>query len=96
MVDINEENEIICPVCRGNYMHHSSVNVIIRDSEDGPGTAALSNNDGVSVKRVESNDIVGRRDVIEIELWCETCGENSPSKKLVINQHKGNTQIKWA
>ena len=96
MVKINSENEILCPNCGKNFMHHSSVNVINRDSEDGPGTSALSNDDGVHITRVGANEILGRRNVIEIELWCETCGENAPKKKLIINQHKGTTEIKWA
>lgn len=95
MVKINSENEILCPDCGNNYTHHTSVNVITRDCEDGPGTSALSTYEGVSVSRVEAGKIFGRRDVIEIELWCESCGEDAPKKKLVINQHKGNTQIQW-
>lgn len=95
MVKINSENEILCPDCGNNYMHHTSVNVITRDSEDSSGTSALSTAEGVSVSRVAADKIYGRRDVIEIELWCESCGEGAPRKKLVINQHKGNTQIQW-
>ncbi len=95
MLKINSKNEIVCPDCGGNFIHHSSVNVITRDSEGGPGTSALSNDDGVHIARVEANKIFGRRDVIEIELWCETCGENAPKKKLIINQHKGNKEIQW-
>lgn len=95
MVEINSENEILCPDCGSNYTHHLSVNVVTRDSEDGPGTSALSTAEGVSISRVDADQIYGRRDVIEITLWCESCGENVQKKKLVINQHKGNTQIQW-
>jgi formylmethanofuran dehydrogenase subunit E len=77
-------------------LHHSSVNVISRDSEDGPGISALSDENGIHVKRVDAEQIYGRRDVIEIEFWCESCGENAPKKRLRINQHKGNTLIQWA
>lgn len=95
MIKINSDNEILCPMCGGNLMHHSSVNVITRDSEDGPGTSTRSNDDGVFITRIEANEIFGRRGEIEIELWCETCGENAPKKKLAIKQHKGNTKIQW-
>ena len=94
MIKINSNDELLCPDCGNNYTHHSSVNVIMRDSEDGPGTSAISSIKGVAVSRVESSQIPGRRDVIEIQLWCEQCGSDDP-KTLRIMQHKGNTEITW-
>lgn len=95
-IKVNTENELLCPVCGSNFTHQSSVNVITRDCEDGPGTSAVCDESGVKVARVESEKIFGRRDAIEIEFWCESCGETAPTKKLIINQHKGCTQIQWA
>jgi len=94
MIKINSNNELLCPDCGGNYTHHTSVNVIVRDSEDGPGTAALSTHNGVTVSRIEANKIPGRRGVIEIQLECEVCGSEDP-KVLTIMQHKGNTHVEW-
>ena len=94
-IKVNSENEILCPVCGGNFLHHSSVNVFTRDSEDGPGTSALSTHEGISITRKDDKEIYGRRDAIQIEFWCESCGENASPKRLIINQHKGNTLIQW-
>lgn len=94
MIKINANDELLCPDCGNNYTHQMSVNVIMRDSEDGDGTAAFCSRKGVEVSRLESSKIAGRRDVIEIQLWCEQCGEDEP-KILRIMQHKGNTEVTW-
>ena len=82
---------LVCPSCKETYLHHGGVISIVRDIEDGPGTR-VEHDAGVTIKRVEDADIMGRRDVVFIKFWCETC---STHPQLVIQQHKGQTFLAW-
>lgn len=88
--------ELLCPDCGNNYMHHLEIHVTTRDGEDQGGTIATIAQDGsTSLRRVGATQIPGRRDSLQISFWCEACGEDAPQKILQILQHKGNTEIGW-
>ncbi|MBC8497160.1 MAG: hypothetical protein H8D37_05815 [Chloroflexi bacterium] len=95
MVKINSNGEVLCPKCGGNFLHQSSINATFRDSEDGPGTSVLSNKRGVHIERSKTDKIFGRRDVVEIDFWCESCGKENVLPPLIIYQHKGRTHMEW-
>lgn len=95
MININDNDELLCPDCKGSHLHQVAAEVIFRDQEDGPGTSAFTDNSGSKVSRLASTQIPHRRDYIRIEFACEFCGIDSDKKYLNIYQHKGNTVIKW-
>ena len=89
-----EENELLCPRCGFNYLHHERVTVFDRP-DDHPTTRVVRIDDEVNVTVATSYDCGNpsdRRDGLLIEFWCEECGYNLT---LQIAQHKGNTLLSW-
>jgi len=97
MVDANvrlKDNELICPRCDNNYLHHERVTVFDRP-EDNPMTRVVRIDNEVNVSMATSYDCgnpSSRRDGLSINFWCENCGYNL---LLQIAQHKGNTHMSW-
>ena len=94
-IKITQDDQIVCPDCGGHFLHHSFVESTFRDFEDGPGTTAMSYDEGVEVHRAEAESILGSRDVLKIAFWCEQCGEAGGPKTLVLMQDKGHSLIGW-
>lgn len=86
------QGELLCPTCQESGLHQEKIITIFRDMEDKDGTKTISQNGDVSVSRVTSSNIPGRRDFATIEFTCEFC---PGVKRLHIMQHKGSTQIHW-
>jgi hypothetical protein len=86
----------LCPVCRGNNLHHGATTVFERrNGEDGPSFATIVN--GKEIKRVEGSPAESanpspRRNAVAIEFRCEGCPAIS---ELTIMQHKGTTYLQW-
>lgn len=89
--DIGEE--LACPACGGTYLHHVSVSIWSRDTEDSDGNLTNVGN-GVKVSRVKADTIPGRRDAIRITFTCEN-GCDLRAIALQIMQHKGETYMAW-
>jgi hypothetical protein len=71
------------------------VRVFVRNREDGPGhVVEVQGCSGIpSVTPLAAGEIPwGRRNCLEIDFWCETCGD---ALTLVVFQHKGNTFTHW-
>lgn len=82
---------LTCPECKDTYMHQADVRVINR-KEDCDGVAThIDGRNLVTQADVPAEEIVGRRDTIEIDYDCEHCGRHT----LQLHQHKGNSLIKW-
>ena len=88
-------NELLCPNCKGEYLHHDTVTVYERreDAENVMQTA-IRNSVLISstVPNAQSDNPSSRRDGLTISFWCEFC-DSKPI--LTLAQHKGNTQIEW-
>ena len=98
------EGTLQCPRCKGNNLHHGSVELHIRLGEDQEGIlcrigskqpyapnvpgAYLS---GSSIDAADDR-FRGRRDDLVIVFICENCNARP---LLVIRQHKGSTEIYW-
>ena len=87
------DNNILCPGCNGEGMHHKRVEVFNREEED------CSNGLHVEVEGqcLKSNrDLIGnpssRRSGVVITMTCEDCLH---SFDLNIYQHKGRTFLEW-
>lgn len=89
---INEYDALVCPNCIGDNLHHSEVRSIFRDTEDGNGTFVAIDRKRIIKERWRSDKIPGRRDIVVIKFWCETCDKTS---YLKIQQHKGKTYFEW-
>ena len=85
---------LICPICKGDYLHHRDVTVFNRH-EDSSLVYETEIGERTSVKCVKSDtsrNPSSRRDGIAISFICEEC----PSKlEMTIAQHKGQTHIEW-
>lgn len=91
---------LACPMCGscGAALHQNTVAIGLRD-EDKRGHPILVS--GMHVTPFDAT-IPGRRDVIDIEFYCETCGNyDDPEDNfdgllvLRIMQHKGATLMHW-
>ena len=96
-----------CPYCNCQNLHQHTILSVFRDAEDQDGTGVCHKRQAsvegwpaigefipskVDVRHVVTDDIVGRRDILEVHLWCENCDRNAI---LTIMQHKGSTFLSW-
>ena len=100
------DNELLCPVCNGNNLHHNAV-IHYHRREDEEIVRVTSVEGGEFVSSLMPNETSGnpssRRDGIAIEFWCENCHselnganpEYSNYFRLQIQQHKGTTYLDW-
>jgi len=84
---------LVCPSCNNAYLHQLDVTVYQRVKEDGPArkTVAPTGGGPASEYFVQSG-APGRRDTIEIAMDCEGC---RAQLTLEIQQHKGQTLVRW-
>jgi len=92
MIELQDESTLLCPNCKGNYLHQLSAEVYFVEAEDSDKGNAFE----ISKRHVRSvpmmNNPSSRRDGIRVVFRCEFC-EASPS--LTIVQHKGQTFMSW-
>lgn len=88
-------DDLLCPRCGGNYLHHGSVIIRNRLKEDGPVEVIAIT--GVSeVSRAAVPLAWGRRQDLTIGFACENCdGASEENLFLHIVQHKGQTFMFW-
>jgi len=97
---LRDRGLLACPVCDGDYLHHGRVNVFMRPAEDRDGLKVTVDKSRFSFNRAadwqvaRAEEFPGRRDHIEIQMWCEDCGDEE-GRTLIIIQHKGCTYIRW-
>ena len=95
-----------CPGCNDDWLHHESVVVQNRASEDKDGKFITVDGLEISSRSAVNKEFPGRRDSVEIEFWCEQCHGydetddistlNLPGRfVLTIMQHKGQTMLSW-
>lgn len=97
----NEETTVgrilCCPGCGNGYLHHDTVVVYERFTEDGPGRiVAVTHEKGEKVvvldKEAVASELMGRRNGFRVLFSCENCPRRSV---LSLMQHKGNTYVEW-
>ena len=106
MVNFNDLNELVCPNCGSNYLHHYKVEVSDRGEDDEyvlytsirtgdyPGCEGSSPY-STSVKQItntKSRNPSYRRHGLRVLFWCENC---DIEPELMIAQHKGCTILEW-
>lgn len=90
-----DEDQLICPYCNSNNLHHSGVSSYDRSEDAEKVRVTHVTGMVVSVANVEeahSNNPSPRRAGLTIEFWCEICDDKPV---LAIMQHKGTTYIGW-
>ncbi len=98
MIRISDDpfaHRLICPRCRGDYLHHGAVTVYDRREDDRWVTLVevrdkIANPDVIDNK--DSGNPSLRRDGLVIEFRCEGCDSGL---ELTIAQHKGQSFIAW-
>jgi hypothetical protein len=78
--------------CGSEFLHQHKVVTKWRKSEDKDGVEHTSCLSGFSVMSVPTEKIPGRRDYLEIYLYCEDCCKDHI---LSFTQHKGATLTEW-
>ena len=92
MIELSNEDTLLCPNCKGDYLHQLSAQVYFVDAEDSDkGNAFEISKDCVSSVPMRNNPS-SRRDGIRIAFNCEN-RDAFPS--LIIVQHKGQTIVSW-
>lgn len=90
-------DDLVCPGCGNQFLHHGAINVFTRANEDAP-TVLVTKvyASGHASEHAEmscaSRNPSARRDGLAIEFTCETCPVIS---ELTISQHKGHTLVAW-
>lgn len=98
-------NELMCPVCENNNLHHGAV-VVYSRNEDGT-QVRVTCVDGQEVatsleNSAEVENPSSRRGAISILFSCEHChaGEDGHDQwrhhRLDVVQHKGTTYLNWS
>jgi hypothetical protein len=88
---VHPNSQLCCPNCGDPYgLHHERVTVKDRDGEDGAGIKVVVDNLAVAVG--PTTEFAGRRNELQIEMWCEHCG---PVGALSVEQWKGTTVLNW-
>lgn len=91
-----DENILLCPHCRSDYLSHSSIDWYWGKKEDSKKLTVIEvDEDCVNTHeapRLNSGNPSDRRDGFVISLCCETCEANI---HLSFAQHKGQTIVKW-
>ena len=88
---INKDGILLCPDCGFDYLHQVAVEVKFRDNEDGDGTQVICSQKESKITRFKNEDEKRtRRDIIFVYFTCENC---DGIKRMVIDQHKGQTII---
>lgn len=85
-----------CPSCQAYNLHHTTIEIQNRTSED-EGGMKITVGAGVSVVNATGKEFLHRRDNILITFSCEDCCDYSDKIpwRLCIYQHKGQTLMKW-
>lgn len=95
-VSLTESRELTCGHCEDSLLHQLTVRVYAR-REDAAGTlVTVACQSGVvssQPRRANQFPRGGRRDHVEIDFGCESCGALTT---LVVQQHKGTTSCWWA
>lgn len=94
-VKLDENNELLCPHCDSNYLHHGTVTVYSREEDDAAivrTEVSLHSTHAALVPNAKSGNPSSRRGGFAITFWCETCNGDS---RLTFAQHKGVTAVKW-
>lgn len=88
-------NALLCPYCRGPWLHHEDIISFGRRAEDAPSIVTRVHRAGriTRMPSEQSRNPSARRDGVAIRFWCETCGEDNI--ELVVEQHKGNSFLRW-
>ena len=88
------DDELLCPICGGNYLHHLKIDNYAR-GEDDVSCFHTTIDDKLTITRTDNNmdNPSMRRDGLTIEFYCESCDNKSIMR---IAQHKGQTLIDWA
>lgn len=99
-IQLGSDGDLLCPLCQGNYLHHTEIQVFSRSQEDAIGGQFI----GISHDRtvIEGNSSMQanpstRRDGLRIFFYCENCPETRRESPLILTiaQHKGQTYLAW-
>ncbi|NLX17393.1 MAG: hypothetical protein GXY45_10565 [Ramlibacter sp.] len=86
-------DELVCPNCGGENLHHGTVTVYERDREDSATGRIVSTEDYVVANTSMKGNPSARRNGLLIGFKCEHCDADPV---LAITQHKGCTYFHWA
>lgn len=88
-------DELVCPLCGADYLHHTGVEIYNRERDDDTHLIGCVN---MQVEaeldiRLDPQNPSRRQSGMRIRFWCEICGEHPI---LNIAAHKGMTLVYWS
>ena len=86
------EAELLCPKCKGNYLHHGRIEVFEREQDQPKGLHVTVESGTVTTDTSMTGNPSMRRHGFLIYFSCELCQEDSV---LRVAQHKGNTHVSF-
>ncbi len=92
-VKYSVDDNLCCPYCDNDYLHHKDVVIYNRVQEDSTqGLAVHVTLDSVITDDNLTGNPSARRNGLVIYFECENCGN---TYTLALSQHKGTTHLHW-
>ena len=90
-------NNLVCPNCGSDYLHHQAVRIYNRAEDEQNCRKTFVSNDysQSSVVKDSIKNPSNRRDGLTIDFTCESCSGAEVVAQLCVSQHKGRTQMFW-
>jgi len=98
LVRFGQDNELVCPRCGGENLHHVAVTAYDRHEDDVRETVTTFRNELVASHRepaIATNNPSTRRHGLTISFTCEECSGDTEVIELALAQHKGSTYLRW-
>lgn len=83
---------LVCPCCKEGNLHHDTIEVFNRDTEDAATGLHVTIADQASIDTKMTGNPSRRRDGMLISFTCEHC---TATPRMALIQHKGATYLHW-
>ena len=96
IIGVQDYNNLVCPNCGHDYLHHGAVRVYNRNEDASICRKTFAGHDHsrASISDNRENPS-GRRDGLTIDFICEGCSGGEVVAQLCVAQHKGRTEMFW-
>ncbi len=91
-IETNSDNELLCPSCGCQFLHHERVEIFDRGEDEAQGLHVTVTDGKLETDLNLKGNPSKRRHGMAIEFRCELCAH---VMRLSLEQHKGNTKVSF-